>query len=273
MENKKISLIIAFYNKIDRLKWVFEALKLQTFKDFEVVVADDGSNRSVVSQLNLLIPQLPFPVKHIWHEDKGWTKNVILNAAVRASSSPLLVFIDGDCIPNKYFLEDHYKVARKGEVSTGRRVMLTEKITSTITEENIKLGMIEDLFFPLLLETISGKKTKMEQMFRFSLSSWIRKVFIKERERFILGCNFSLYKEDLLKVNGFDERFVHPGYGEDIDLGNRLERVGVKLMSRKNMMIIFHTYHKHFFTDFPESLSLLEANKNSEPYTIFGVNQ
>ena len=76
-----------------------------------------------------------------------------------------------------------------------------------------------------------------------------------------------------MKVNGFDERFVHPGYGEDIDLGNRLERIGVKLMSRKNMMIIYHTYHEHFFTDFPESLSLLEANKDNEPYTIFGVNQ
>ena len=120
-------------------------------------------------------------MKHIWHEDKGWTKNVILNAAVRASSSPLLVFIDGDCIPNKYFLEDHYNVAKRGEVSTGRRVMLTEKITCSITEKKIREGMIENLFIPLLLETINGKKTKMEQMFRISPINWIRKIFIRER--------------------------------------------------------------------------------------------
>lgn len=271
MENKKISLIIAFYNKIDILRWVFAALERQTFSDFEVVIADDGSRAEVVSQLNELIDTVSFPVKHVWHEDNGWQKNVILNSAVRVATAPLLVFIDGDCIPSRHFLEDHYNMAKRGEVSTGRRVMLTERITKHITEDRIKRGMLERLFFPLLRETILvGEKTKMEQMIRIPYKL-IRRIFIKERNRFILGCNFSLYKDDLLLVNGFDERFVHPGYGEDIDLGNRLRKAGIKTISRKRMMVIYHTYHKHLSTDYPDSIALLEANKQSAPYTKFGI--
>ena len=117
MENKKISLIIAFYNKIELLRFIFVALERQTFRDFEVIIADDGSRPDVVSQLNELIASASFPVKHVWHEDNGWQKNIILNSAVRVATSPLLVFIDGDCLPNKYFLEDHYSRAPKESAS------------------------------------------------------------------------------------------------------------------------------------------------------------
>lgn len=262
--NIKLSLIISFYNKIERLKWVFVALERQTFKEFEVVIADDGSNAQVVEQLKDMIAAASFPVKHIWHEDSGWQKNKILNAAVNVAVAPLLVFIDGDCVPTRRFLEDHYSVAKRGEVSTGRRVMLTDAITKSISEDKINSGYLESctIFWQLLYETIfCGRKTKMEQMFRVK-PAWLRKIFVKEKSRFILGCNYSIYIEDLLKVKGFDERFVNPGYGEDIDLGNRLERYSdVKLMSRKRLMIIYHTYHEHFFMDTPENLALLEENK------------
>lgn len=260
----KLSLIISFYNKIDRLRWVFAALERQSFKNFEVVIADDGSSEVVVKGLQEMIAQSSFPVSHIWHEDNGWQKNKILNAAVKAAKAPLLVFIDGDCVPTRHFLEDHYRVATRGVVSTGRRVMLTDAITKKLSIEKINSGYLEGvmIFFQLFFETVfCHRKTKMEQMFRIK-PVWLRKIFVKDKSRFILGCNYSIYKDDLLKVNGFDERFVNPGYGEDIDLGNRLERYSdVKLMSRKRLMIIYHTYHEHFFMDTPENLALLEENK------------
>ena len=148
--------------------------------------------------------------------------------------------------------------------------MLTERLTQHLTVESVRGGVLERLFLPLLRETLFGEKTKMEQMIRIPYK-WVRRIFIKERNRFILGCNFSLYKDDLLKVNGFDERFVHPGYGEDIDLGNRLRNAGVKTISRKRMMVVYHVYHKHLATNYPDSIALLEANKKSSPYTKFGI--
>lgn len=270
----KVTLIIPFYNKLDKLNLVFAALERQTFRDFEVIIADDGSKKDVVNALNDLISKTSFPVNHVWHEDVGWRKNVILNSAVRVAKADYLVFLDGDCVPSDTFLEDHFNYARQGEVSTGRRVMLTERITAKINTQRVSAGCMNGkLFLPLLYDTIFlRKRTKMEQMFRVS-SRLLRNLFIKEKNRFILGCNFSLYKADLLKVNGFDERFVHPGYGEDIDLGNRLNRVGIKTMSRKNLMVIYHTYHEHLFTDTPENISLLEDNKSSDPYTLYGINR
>lgn len=259
----RVSIIISFYNKIDVLKLLFVALECQTFKDFEVLVADDGSSSDVVSELKRIIPTLPFVVKHVWHEDLGWRKNKILNLAVAHAESDLLIFMDGDCLPHRSFVEDHLNVAKRGEVSTGRRVMLTDRITKKINADNIRSGILGyKLFFQLLYDTaIKGKITKMEQMIRLK-PDWFRHLIVRDSKRFILGCNFSMFKNDLIQIDGFDERFVHPGYGEDIDLGNRLSNNGVKIMSRRRLMVLFHTYHVHLDTEYSSSLALLEENNS-----------
>ena len=84
---KSISLIIAFYNDMMFLEMIFEQLKKQTFKDFEVVIADDGSREDVVKRISQIKDEMPFPVQHVWHEDLGWRKDVILNKAVVASKT------------------------------------------------------------------------------------------------------------------------------------------------------------------------------------------
>ena len=50
-----VSIIIPFYNGIDWLEMIFVALGKQTFKDFEVIVADDGSREDVVARLEELM--------------------------------------------------------------------------------------------------------------------------------------------------------------------------------------------------------------------------
>ncbi len=268
----KLTLIISFYNKIDLLKKVLDTAKYQTFKDFEVVVADDGSRSEVVDELHCLQTAYPFPIAHVWQEDQGWQKNKILNKAVVAAKSEYLVFIDGDCLLDKHFLEDHYGSRRHGEVVTGRRVMLTRSLTDrlmsqAITERSLGLG----LFFNLLYSTLFlHEKTQMEQMLR--LSACLRKIFIHERKRHILGCNFSLYKEDLLSVNGFDERFAYPGYGEDIDLWQRLGRKGIISVSRKCQLVQYHCFHKHFDTNYAPNQALMQENTdNNVSYTPYGI--
>ena len=51
----KCSLIVMVYNDIKTLTLTFEALKIQTEKEFEVIIADDGSNSDFVSRLQKLI--------------------------------------------------------------------------------------------------------------------------------------------------------------------------------------------------------------------------
>ena len=72
MNTPKLTLIIAFYNKIELLRKVLESVALQTMRDFEVVIADDGSKPEVVEAIKSLQTQFAFPISHVWHEDQGW---------------------------------------------------------------------------------------------------------------------------------------------------------------------------------------------------------
>lgn len=272
MNSPQLSLIISFYNKIQILEKVLESVALQTFRNFEVIIADDGSKESVVERIRQIQKDYSFTIKHIWHEDTGWRKNEILNKAVCAAETEYLVFIDGDCILEPHFLDDHYNARKHGEVVTGRRVMLTPKVTDRLLAQKLSPKSFKfGLFFQLLVETLFyGKKTLLERMIR--MPKCLRHIFIKERKRYILGCNFSLHKADLLSVNGFDERFQYPGYGEDIDLEFRLARKGIPSVSRKCQVVQFHCYHKHFDTNYEPNKKLLQENtENNITYTPHGI--
>lgn len=266
-----ISIIISFYNKIDLLRKVLDALRVQTLQDFEVVIADDGSKQEAVEQIAALKGAYPFPIQHIWHEDKGWRKNIILNKAVVAARGEYLIFLDGDCLPERHFVAEHYAARSTEHVVTGRRVLLTPATTDYLMQLPItKHSFGVSLFVRLLWETLRGEKTQMEQMIR--LPKALRTLFVRERVRYILGCNFSLYKSTLLAVNGFDERFLYPGYGEDIDLEYRLSRMGIPAVSRKCQLVQFHCYHKHFDTDYEPNKALLKENTdNGVTWTPYGI--
>src|SRR5688572_4956723 len=98
------SLIISLYNKLEYLKMIEAALQRQSFRDFEVVVADDGSKPEVVEGIKDLMNSSPIAFQHCWHEDLGFRKTKILNEAIRKSRSAYLIFIDGDCIPHTHFI-------------------------------------------------------------------------------------------------------------------------------------------------------------------------
>ena len=270
-----VSLIISFYNKIDLLKLIFAALERQTFQNFEVVIADDGSGPEVVEEIQKIQANYFFLIKHIWHEDNGWQKNIILNKAIQAAEGEYLIFIDGDCIPQKRFIEEHLENRIAGKIISGRRVLLTKNISKNLTETKIKNGYMDCLVgFPLFYETVfKGKYTRMENMVRIR-NKFIRRLFIKEKMRSFLGCNFSVWKSDILTVNGFDERFIYPGTGEDMDLEERLKRIGVLPVSKKHLVTLFHYYHVHFDTNHePNKVLYEENNRNKVTFTPFGITK
>ncbi len=78
----KASVIISFYNNIRALQLILTALEQQDCSDFEVIIADDGSKPEIVEQINAWKNNFSYPLKHIWHEDKGIRKNRILNKAI-----------------------------------------------------------------------------------------------------------------------------------------------------------------------------------------------
>jgi len=270
-----VSLIISFYNKIDLLKFIFAALERQTYRTFEVVVADDGSKPEIVQAIHELQNNYFFSIKHVWHEDNGWQKNKILNKAVVAAEGEYLVFIDGDCIPHPYFMQEHMENRAVNQVISGRRVMLTQYVSSQLTVEKIKNGYLDSAAaFPLLIESVFNKKeVHIENMFRVR-NKIIRRLFVKDKIKGFWGCNFSAWKNDILKVNGFDERFVYPGTGEDGDIEDRLRRIGVLPISKKHLVTQYHFYHVQFNTMHePNRLLREENNKNMVIATPYGINK
>lgn len=270
-----VSLIISFYNKIDLLKLVFAALEIQTHKNFEVIIADDGSRSEVVDEIMQIKANYSFPIKHVWHEDNGWQKDIILNKAIVATEGNYLIFIDGDCIPEKHFIQEHVESRAQNQIVCGRRVMLTDKISKKLTVQKVQKGYLNlAVAFPLFFETVfRGKRTYMENMLRIR-NKFLRRLFLKDRKRYLLGCNYSIWKSDILKVNGFDERFLFPGTGEDTDLEERLSRIGVFPISKKHLITIFHFYHIQFDTNHEPNKELFKENNiNEVTYTLHGINK
>jgi glycosyltransferase involved in cell wall biosynthesis len=267
----KTSVIAAFYNNINYLKLVLAGFERQTEKAFELIIADDGSNEGIVKEIETIASNYSFRIKHIWHPDKGFRKNKILNQAILASSSGYLIFIDADCIPHSKFVEEHINENQENIVLTGRRVNLSQKLTNLLTEENVRDGFLEMNTLRMIEDAIFGKSNYVEKGFYFE-NKFLRKLFNK-KSRGLLGCNFSLFKKDILAINGFDERYEAPSIGEDSDVQFRLELNGTKVKSVNHIAVQYHLYHK-LQERLQKNLDLFEVVKKSNlAFTAYGLKK
>jgi glycosyltransferase involved in cell wall biosynthesis len=242
MEQYAVSLVISFYNKIDYLRRILASLERQSFKDFEVIIADDGSGDDVVAEIHRIQNTSRIPIQHLWHEDIGFRKTAILNAAIMASRSEYLIFIDGDCIPHPKFIEEHYANREPSTVLAGRRANLSKKLADLLTEENIRKGIMEKGFgWKVLLDGLVGKSTHAIKG-AYVRSTWLRR-FLNRKVTGVLGSNFSIHKKDMVAINGFDERYQAPAVGEDTDIEARLRWNNVRVKMVKNIAVQFHFDH------------------------------
>jgi len=265
------SLIIAFYNNPDILDLTLAGLRRQTTRDFEIIIADDGSEERVTDYLKRLISRSDFILKHVWQEDQGFRKNRILNKAVLNADSEYLIFIDGDCIPHREFIQEHLSNRRPGFCLTGRRVNLSENILRRLSPELIERGYLETLWPCLVFDSLFGSSRDVEK--GLYIRSVLLRRMLNHKQRGILGCNFSLYKSDLLAINGFDERYQRPSIGEDSDVEFRLGLSGIRVKSLNHMAVQYHLYHKP--SERPqENLDLFSVVRaERKAYTPYGIMQ
>ena len=266
----KASLIISFYNNLFNLKLILAALEIQSEKDFEVIIADDGSKKEIVKEITQLVNQSPLVIKHVWHEDNGWWKNRILNQAVSVSESENLIFIDGDCIPHHHFINDHLSELTQHFIIGGRRCNLSEHFSNNLSEAQIKNGQLTRFFS---FWKANRRMRHFEKSIRLPWK-WIRP-FLDKQDKGLLGCNFSVKKARILQVNGFDERYKSPGVGEDTDLEVRLHQIGMSTKTIPFKAIQYHLYHERLSrVGENENLKLLKENTQlSNGWTPFGISQ
>ena len=270
MENKnmKVSIIIPVYKDLQALKIVLQALERQTYQNFEIIIAEDNDAPETIkflqdySHLNLI---------HISQPDTGRNKVIIQNKAIIKAKGEYLIFIDGDIVPFKHFIEYTIKIAKPKRILAGRRVNLDETTTQKIKNGEIDILKIEKNYLSFLWKNKKNREARAEQGIQLNPEGFIYKYLInhKKRNSEILGCNFSCFKNDIVAINGFDEGY-HPlaTKADDTDLTWRFNCAGYELFSSKNIANCFHLWHQVKKTGFDDSKDkkLMEYNKSYNIY-------
>src|SRR3954447_12054405 len=132
-----ISVIVTTFNREDALVAVLRGLSRQTDRDFEVVIADDGSGQATAALIADWSVRLGAPLKHVWQEHRGFRAAEARNLAIRASHGACCIFLDGDCIPRADFVAAHRRLAEPGWFVAGNRVLLSPALTARVLGEGL----------------------------------------------------------------------------------------------------------------------------------------
>lgn len=265
------SLLVSFYNKLEYLKLVLASLEMQTMKDFEIIICDDGSRPEIKQELHRWMDHLNLNIQHIWHPDRGWTKNEILNWGIHYSQSDYLIFIDGDCVLHPEFIHEHFENREKKVALSGRRLDLSPGITSMLDTQKIKEGFLQKNLW-WIIPRISWRKDNNGVKAIYLKPGWLRSL-LNRKSRGLVGCNFSVHKWDMLAINGFDTRYAGPGTGEDSDVQYRLELDGVTIQPFTHAAIQYHLYHPLLPRPNENEKLFSEIKKGGHAVTPFGISE
>lgn len=239
----KASVIMSTYNAEAWLEKVIWGFSVQTEKDFEIIIADDGSGPKTKELLDRLRQDIDMPLVHVWQEDNGFQKSQILNKAIMAANSDYLIFTDGDCIPREDFVATHIKFREPGYFLSGGYFKLPMDISIAITKEDI----VAQRCFDVKWLTGMGlpDKNKLKLSARGFLATLLN--FVTPTKATWNGHNASGWKTDLVFINGFNQEMQYGG--QDRELGERLFNKGLKSKQIRYNAICVHLDHKRGYVN------------------------
>ena len=266
----RVSVIISTYNSpawLEKVLWGFEH---QTYDNFEIVIADDGSGEPTRNLIDSFRQQSRFQIVHVWHEDRGFQKSQILNKAISAASTEYLIFTDGDCIPRADFVEVHVRNARAGKFLSGGYFMLPMSTSKTITKDDILSGTAFRVKW-----LIDSGVPKTHKLMKLLSKGWLEKFlnFVTPTKATWNGHNSSGWRKDIIEVNGFNEEMQYGG--QDRELGERMVNKGIEGIQIRYSAICLHLDHKRGYKTI-ESINKnrkirSETRSQKKTWTEFGI--
>lgn len=233
-----ISVIVVTYNREDALNAVLRALSRQTDRDFEIIVADDGSGPATARLVERWIPLLGVPLAHVWHEDRGFRAAEIRNRAIEASRGRYCIFLDGDCVPRCDFVAAHRRLAEPGCFVAGNRVLMSRAMTDRVLKQNLQPEIWHPAEF--FRYRLAGDINRFVPLLTFP-DGRLRRL-ASRRWKGVRSCNLATWRSDLERIDGFDASFC--GWGlEDSDLVVRLLRAGVRRKDGRLATDVLHLWH------------------------------
>lgn len=262
----KLSVIITTYNSEEWLRKVLIGYSVQTETDFEIVIADDGSSIETKEVIEKFSSKFKHKIVHVWQEDNGFRKSEILNKAILQSNSDYLLFTDGDCIPRNDFLQIHLKHREKGYFLSGGYFKLPLSLSNFISDVDI----VEQNCFSIKWLVNIGLKANFKvskltkSKFFASFMNWITPT-----KKTFNGHNSSVFKEDLLSINGFNQD-MHYG-GLDREVGERLFNLGILAKQIRYEAICLHLHHERGYADTQKIEANLEIRRYNSKHNIIRI--
>jgi len=245
----KTTLVITTYNWPEALNLVLKSILAQTIMPFEVIVADDGSKPETKEIIDHFKDKLSVPLRHIWHEDKGFRRSAILNKSIALAKGEYIIQIDGDCIVHKNFVKDHNTSAEKNTYLYGSRVNIQKDFLPTLYSNEVTT-------FSYFAKGIKKRTRNLHIPILANL--YKRKDGLSKKIR---GCNLSYWKSDFIKINGYNEAMT--GWGkEDSELVIRLLNNNIQGKRLRYKAIIYHIWHN------VSSKERLNINQEIQEHTI-----
>ncbi len=234
----KLSVILSTYEAPEWLEKVLWGYLNQSYRDFELVVADDGSTEETERVIRRY-SGCGIKIRHVWEPDRGFRKSRILNRAIAAAGADYLVFSDGDCIPRADFLAVHAALAAKGRFLSGGYVKLPLKVSRAVTRTDVETGHAFSVPWLRSRGVRNLRRTAKLAVPAYAAAAADRLTTTKPTWN---GHNASGWRRDLVAANGFDERM---GYGgQDREMGERLENAGIRGRCVRYRALCVHLDHE-----------------------------
>lgn len=248
----KIAVTVSAYDNWHALDLTLLGLRMQTYRPFEVMVAEDSEFPQVAEVVAKHAALAPFPLRHVRQADQGFRKCRILNRAIEAATSDFLVFTDADCIPRADLLAAYSRLARPGHfISSGSHVNLPETFhRHRLTSEMITTQQVFDRRFL----ASQGVATPWSRM--LPSGPLVRLLDVLTPRNAFVGNNSGAWRADLLQVAGFDEAMSYGG--EDRNLGIRLNHAGVRGLRARHSLVCLHLDHARSY----RHESVVRANRD-----------
>jgi glycosyltransferase involved in cell wall biosynthesis len=209
----------------------------------EIIIADDGSGPSTFAIIRSFARSQSVPVRVLRQPHEGFRVARLRNLAIAAATCEYLVFIDGDMLLHAEFVADHVRFARRGWYTQGVRAHADVGLTARLTAGWGPFPTLSTPGLGGLRRAYLLHSPRLAGVMREAANAFVA----------IKACNLGVWREDLLRVNGFNEDMV--GWGpEDKELCARLEHAGVRRQTLLFGGIACHLHHA------PVSRATLQAN-------------
>jgi glycosyltransferase involved in cell wall biosynthesis len=231
-----VTVIVTVYNKLQHIRNSIMSLNAQSVQPDELILADDGSSEDIASGIADLIPECRYRIRHVWQTDQGFRAAKNRNNGARAAQGDYLVFFDQDLVFTHRYLELILETRKKGHFFVGFPVWLTQEQTNSLTPDIIRSCEFDRITTPEQLQ-FQIRQYRKERLYTF-----LNRFGLRKKGPSLRSGNFGLFKNDFIRVNGFDETYQEWGY-EDDDLGIRFYASGIKGYNPLRTEFALHCHH------------------------------